>query len=90
MSLELDLRDETPVVAQPDNEGYKYSYMGPAYKHDAPPPQISASEPAQRNLKWCGLRRVTVVLSAALALATILAIIAAGVGGSLAAKRSNQ
>ena len=81
--LELDRRNDS----MPD-EGDKYVFY---------PQQIGAqasqtpmpSQPGPSSKRFCGLRLSTVVLSVALAVVTVLAVVAAAVGGSLAAKRGS-
>ena len=47
-------------------------------------------EPSYPNFwRTCSIRSTTLILSVALALVTVLAIVAAAVGGSLAAKNAN-
>ena len=88
MSLELDLRNTSPFVVQQNDENYKYSY-GETPDQQAKPTDLPF-QPTQQDTKRYPLRPVTLVLSILLALITVLAIVAASVGGSLAAKRSNQ
>ena len=63
------------------------------YNHqpsDAQTSQVQlSSEPSLPSKRICTLRPVTFVLSAALALVAVLAVVAAAVGGSLAAKREH-
>ena len=48
-----------------------------------------ASEPGPRSKRICGIRPMTCILSAALTAVAVLAVVAAVVGGSLAAKRGH-
>lgn len=82
MSLEVDRRGDAPEPYT-KQEDYKYSIQAAdqqAYH------ATSVSGQPQKSRQVCGLRPATLVLSIALAVMTVLAVIAAGVGGSLAAK----
>ena len=75
--LELDRRN---------NSKHVYNHQ----PNDAQTSQIQlASEPGMPSKRVCSLRPITFVLSAALAIVAVLAVVAAAVGGSLAAKRDH-
>ena len=85
MSLEVDHRDNLPIPYQPQSEHYgsqngKESYAYSAVDH-AP---IPSAPTQQRNTK------TVLLLSIALTVMTILAVVAAAVGGSKAVKWKNQ
>ena len=82
--LEVDGRNDAPVAYQKHGEGDKYINGMPRYD------PIQEEQPPQPNLpgkRFCMLRPNTLFLSIALALALLLAVVAAGAAGSLAAKR---
>lgn len=83
MSLEVDRRDDLPMV-HPEHDNYKYRTLQPDKQLVAHGSQAPGLRTQGRT--WCGLRPTTLVLSIALAIAITLAVVAAGVGGSLAAK----
>lgn len=82
--LEVDGRNSLPVPCQKQREKYKY-YNGEE-QCDQHPCNRFASDPRPQSRRFCGLRPVTFFLSIALALFVVLA---AGVAGSLAAKRGD-
>jgi hypothetical protein len=83
MSLEVDRRNYLPTV-YPEHDESKSLALHPENRQVAYESQ--AFEEKSQGRRWCGLRPATLLLSIALAIATALAVIAAGVGGSLAAK----
>ena len=86
--LELDRRNDSPIAFSKPDEGEKYVfYPQPNGAQTSQIPIPSQSGPFSKRLY--GLRLSTVILSAALAVVTVLAVIAAAVGGSLAAKRGS-
>lgn len=83
--LELDRRNESPISYQQPDESEKYAYY--RQPSGAQTSQIPmAPEPGPPSNRFSGLRPTTFILSAALAVVAMLAVLAAGVGGSLAAK----
>ena len=86
--LELDTRDDSPIVLSTPEEHDKYAICHqPGGALISPTPV--AAEPCPPSKRFYGLRPTTLVLSVALAIVTVLAIVAAAVGGSLAAKRGH-
>ena len=85
--LEVDGRNNLPVPCQKQGEGYKY-YNGEE-QCDQHSCNRCFSDPRTQSRQFCGLRPVTFFLSIALALFVVLAAIAAGAAGSLAAKRGD-
>ena len=85
--LEVDGRNSLPVPCQKHGEDYKY-YNGEE-QCDQHPYNRCSSDPRSQSRHFCGLRPVTFFLSIALAVFVVLAAIAAGVAGSLAAKRGD-
>lgn len=86
MSLELDRRDDLPIPQHADKEPYtpqnekeNHNYLYSAGDHDAS--KSLATHPRQKT---------TTLLSIALAIMTILAIVAAAVGGAIAGKRGHE
>ena len=85
--LEVDGRNSLPVVCQKQSEDYKY-YNGEE-QCDQHPRNRRSLDARPQSRQFCGLRPVTFFLSIALAVFVVLAAIAAGVAGSLAAKRGD-
>lgn len=83
--LELATPLDSPISDVLVREEDKYPYHLPDGL------QVSYDqEPSQLHFwRTCRLRPTTLILSVALALVTVLAIVAAAVGGSLAAKNAN-
>ncbi|KAL8720403.1 MAG: hypothetical protein Q9225_002723 [Loekoesia sp. 1 TL-2023] len=86
MSLEVDHRDNLPILQQPHKEVYSekssQSHVYPAINNQSPGPATM-----QQRAFW---KSPVLLLSIALAIVTILAAIAAGVGGSIAVQRKNE
>lgn len=83
MSLEVDRRGDLPIK-YPEHEDVKYAILQPDQQqavHRAP-----WQPPNPQGRRLCGLRPTTLILTIALVVVTALAVVAAGVGGSLAAK----
>ena len=83
--LELATPFDSPTSDAMAKEEDKYPYHLPdglqvAYDQEPSYPHV---------WRTCGLCPTTLILSVALALVTVLAIVAAAVGGSLAAKNAN-
>lgn len=85
--LEVDGRNNLPIPCQKHGEDYKY-YNG-GEQHDQPSYEPYSTEPLAKSKRLCGLRPPTFFLSIALAVSVVLAVVAAGVAGSLAAKRGD-
>ena len=85
MSLEVDRRNELPIGYQ-KHDSYKYA-ISSVYQ-EAPHTSL-AFEQHQQGRWICGLRPGTLMLSIALNIMIVLAIVAAGVGGSLAVENKN-
>ena len=85
--LEVDGRNNLPIPYQKDGEYPKY-YNGEE-QGDQPPYKSDSSVPHSQSRHFCGLRPATFVLSITLAIFVVLAGVAAGVAGSLAAKRGH-
>lgn len=85
--LEVDGRNNLPIPYQKHGEGYKY-YNGEE-QHDQPPFKQYSPEPHTKSRRFCRLRPATFFLSIALAVFVVLTVIAAGVAGSLAAKKGD-
>ena len=87
MSLEVDRRNDLPIPQQPQKEPYQYQdekqSRGYAY---AVANNDSSTSTHQRFSK----RSTVFLLATALAIMTILAVIAAALGGSTAVKRRNE
>lgn len=91
MALEVDRRAQFPEVQQPEKEILTSAGLGqgggiaasgqPSYARD--------DETTGRSKRIFGFRATTFILGVALIIVTILAIVAAAVGGSLAAKRNH-
>ncbi|CAF9933298.1 MAG: hypothetical protein ALECFALPRED_005552 [Alectoria fallacina] len=86
--LEVDGRHNLPIPHQKHGEDSKY-YNGEE-QHDQPPYQAYSTEPRTKSRRFCRLRPTTFFLSIALAVSVVLAAVAAGVAGSLAAKRGDN
>ena len=91
MSLEVDRRDDLPIPQESQKEPFRYDETGKeardyAYSNGDNGP--SRFVPGQQ--KHSRQKSTVLFLSVALALMTILAALAAGIGGSLAAKRGNE
>lgn len=84
--LEFDRRNDSPIPLPKPDRTEKYAYNQQPSGGQMPQTPV-ASDPGPLNKRCCRLRSTTFILSAALAVIAVLAIIAAGVGGSLAAKR---
>ena len=83
--LELATPSDSPISDTMAKEEDKYPYHLPdglqvTYEQEPSYPHV---------WRTCRLRPTTLILSVALALVTVLAIVAAAVGGSLAAKNVN-
>lgn len=93
MSLEVDGRSQLPEVQQPEKESYAYANLPAAGQAKTAEPFGASDkgdyEARPQGKKIFGLRATTLALGVALAVVTILAIVAAAVGGSLAAKRNH-
>ncbi len=85
--LEVDGRNNLPIPYQKHGEDSKY-YNGEE-QGARPPYEPDPSEPHSQSRHFCGLRAPTLLLSIALAIFVVLAGVAAGVAGSLAAKRGD-
>lgn len=85
--LEVDGRNNLPIPYQKHDEDSKY-YNGEE-QGTRPPYEADPSEPHSQSRHFCGLRPPTLLLSIALAIFVVLAVVAAGVAGSLAAKRGD-
>ena len=83
--LELATPFDSPISDTPVKEEDKFPYHLPDGL------QVSYDQKPSYPHVWrtCRLRPATLILSVALALVTVLAIVAAAVGGSLAAKNAN-
>ena len=83
--LELATPIDSPISDAMAKEKDKYPYHLPDGL------QVSYDQEPSYPHVWrtCRLRPITLILSVALALVTALAIVAAAVGGSLAAKNAN-
>ena len=84
--LELDGRFESPSTSPVKEEEYKYPYHLPDGLQVSYPEKPSSCHP--RHV--FGFRFTTFILSVALATVTLLTIVAAGVGGSLAARNTHK
>lgn len=82
MDLEVDHRNDLPIPYQKYEDEYSIIQAGNPQASHAPP----IYEKPQQSKLVCGLRPATLILSIALAIMTVLAVLAAGVGGFLAAK----
>lgn len=85
--LEVDGRNSLPIPLQNHGEGYKY-YNGEE-QHAQSTYKPYPPKPNPQSRRFCGLRLPTFVLSIALAVFIVVAAIALGVAGSLAAKRGS-
>ena len=86
--LELDRRNHSAIALSKPEEREVYAYYHqPSGAQTSPTPV--ASEPGFPSKRFHGLRPTTLVLSVALAVVAVLAVVAAAVGGSLAAKRGH-
>ena len=85
--LEVDRRNDLPTPYYKHDDYYKYYNGGEQHSQLSHNPYVSDSHSQGRRL--CGLRPTTFFLSIALALFIVLAAVAAGVAGSLAAKRGD-
>ena len=84
--LEVATPLDSPISDALAKEEDKYPYHLPdglqvSYDHEPSYPHF---------WRTCSIRPTTLILSVALALVTVLAIVAAAVGGSLAAKNANM
>lgn len=84
--LEFDRRNESPIPLSRPDESEKYAFNQEPGSARTPQTPV-ASDLGPPNKRLCGLRSTTFILSAALTVTAVLAVTAAGVGGSLAAKR---
>ncbi|KAL8707389.1 MAG: hypothetical protein Q9220_007581 [cf. Caloplaca sp. 1 TL-2023] len=90
MSLEVDHREDFPIPHEKPHEAQKevdtYSDGKPGHRYaEAPVNDVSPPAP-----KYVPTRSITLLLAAALAVMTALAVVAAGVGGSIATKRKHE
>lgn len=85
--LEVDGRNNLPIAYQKHGEDYKY-YNGEE-QHDQPPFKQNSPELPTKTRRFCRLRPTTFFLSITLAMFVVLTVVAAGVAGSLAAKRGD-
>ena len=86
--LELDRRDDSAIALSKPEEREEYAYSHqPSGARTLPTPV--ALKPGLPSKRFSGLRPTTLVLSVALAVVTLLAVVAAALGGSLAAKRGH-
>ena len=84
MSLELDPRCDLPIPQPLEKEFYQYHNEQPLNNNNSVSPSHT---PAQQH----GLKNYTkFFFSIALGVITVLAIVAAAVGGSIAVKRSHE
>ena len=89
MSLEVDHRDDNlPIPEEADKEACHFSQIpnGPLAYHAL----SSASPSAQDHTQHTNKRKLPWALMIALAIMTVLAIVAAAVGGSAAIRRQNE
>ena len=84
MSLEVDCRNDVPMINQ-SKEDPKYLVPRICELPSSKPLPLPYEQRRQNKHMW-GLRPATLILSLALALMTVLAVVAAGVGASLAGK----
>ena len=87
--LELDRRNDLPIAFSKPDEGEKYAFYPQSIGAQTSQIPIS-SQPKPFSKRFYGLRLSTVILSVTLAVVTVLAIIAAAVGGSLATRRGHR
>ena len=84
--LELDRRNDSPIPLHKPDEREKYAY----YRQSSGAQTSRAPVPLEsdpRSRRFCALRPTTLILSVAPAGVAVLAVVAAGAGGSQAAKR---
>ena len=89
MSLEVDRRDDLPIPHQPQKE--VFDYRDHKSSHYYAYPTVDGLSPKPTIAQERAFRRSPVLfLTIALAVMTILAAVAAGIGGSIATSRKNQ
>ena len=87
MSLELDPRIDLPIPQQPEKEPYPHHNEEQMDNGTYPIGPYTSHTSAQQH----GPKTSTVfLLGAALAIMTVLAVVAAAVGGSIAARRRHE
>lgn len=93
MSLELDNRGhDLPIPDQAQKETYDLmhekqhgqGFVHPVYLDTTPSPSLEKEQPRKRSSS------TPFLLGTALAIMTVLAVIAAAVGGSIATQRQNE
>lgn len=91
MSLEVDRRNELPIPLESQKEPFRYQSEPEKRDQNYPystgdhRPVTSLSAQQQHNEK-----ATILFLSIAFAVMTVLAVVAAGIGGSIAAKRGHK
>lgn len=85
--LEVDGRNEMPILYQ--RQGQNHKYYNEEDRHDQSPHKPYSTEPPTKSKRSCGLRPATFILSIALAVFVVLAVVAAGVAGSFALERGH-
>lgn len=87
MSLELDRRNDLPIPREPDQAPYKYQSEKGNQVNTYPPGDPAPQTLSQQHARQKPLLRI---LSIALAVMTVLAAVAAGVGARVAEKRGRE
>lgn len=86
MSLEVDRCNDLPIPRQPEKGTHRHQDENESHGDMYPAAGDNAS-PRQQNARQ---RSTIMLLSIALAAMTVLAVIAAGLGGGLAARRGRE
>ncbi len=88
--LEVDKRTNLPIPCKVPSEGDNYINEITQDHLNTPQEHLIAPQQPPQGKHFCGLRPTTLLLSIAFASTLVLAAVAAGVAGSLAAKRDTR
>lgn len=89
MSLEVDQRgSDLPMLDQAEKESYRTEER--EHRVHVYPTHDNASTPPPSSKEQSRRKGMPLMLAIALAVMTVLAIVAAAIGGSTAAKRKNE